>query len=212
MAVNNGDKDWVDQVLKVTNGKGVDLLIDFLASPMVNECLQVTRVGGRMINIGRMAGEEDKFNFDLHSMRRIQYIGASFRIRSPLESLEVIMKAQEALNPTLATDPDAIKPLGRWAIYGYAAGKGLIDPYKHFLKSLTITASSIYTYMFREEAQQAMDFLIDWLNREDNLLSVTKTFRLKEIVQAHHWFEDQHSIGKIAVVMENGFKKEAQET
>jgi len=104
---------------------------------------------------------------------------------------------------TLETDPDAIKPLGRWVIYGYAAGKGLIDPYKHMLKSLTITASSIYTYFFREEYQQAMDFLKDWLNTEDNLLSVTKTFRIEEIVQAHHWFEDQHSIGKIALVMED---------
>ncbi len=104
--------------------------------------------------------------------------------------------------PTLETDPDAIKPLGRWAIFGYAAGKGRIDPFKHFLKSLTITASSIYTYMFREETRHAMDYLKKWLNTEDDLLSVTKTFPLEEIIQAHHWFEDQHSIGKIAVVME----------
>lgn len=103
--------------------------------------------------------------------------------------------------PTLGTDPDAIKPLGRWAIYGYAAGKGLIDPYKHLLKSLTITVSSIYTYMSSEEWQKAKEFLEDWLDNEDNLLSVTKTFRLEEIVQAHHWLEDQHSIGKIAVTM-----------
>lgn len=102
VAINTGDKDWVDQVLKVTDGKGVDLLIDFLAGPLVNGGLQVTRVGGRMINIGRMAGEQGEFNFDLHNMRRIQYIGASFRMRSPLESLEVIMKAQETLNPALA--------------------------------------------------------------------------------------------------------------
>ena len=88
-------------------------------------------------------------------------------------------------------------------IYGYAAGKGVIDPYKQFLKSLTIRPCSIYTYMFREEFQQALEFLIEWMNTEENLLSVTKIFRLGEIVQAHRWFEDQHSIGKIAVVMED---------
>lgn len=71
------------------------------------------------------------------------------------------------------------------------------------LKSLTITASSIYTYFFREEYQQSMEFLINWLNTKDDLLSVTKTFQLEEIVQAHQWLEDQHSIGKVAVVMEN---------
>jgi NADPH2:quinone reductase len=102
VTINTEDKDWVDQVLKATDGKGVDLLIDFLAGPLVNGSLQVTRVGGRMINIGRLAGESGEFNFDLHNMRRISYIGASFRMRTPLESLEVIMKASEALGPALA--------------------------------------------------------------------------------------------------------------
>lgn len=101
VAVNTGDADWVDQVLKATDGKGVDLLIDFLAGPYVNGGLAVTKVGGRMINIGRVAGEQGDFDFDLHNMRRIQYIGCSFRMRNPLESLEVIMKAQEALAPAL---------------------------------------------------------------------------------------------------------------
>lgn len=101
VAINTQDKEWVDQVLKATDGKGVDILIDFLAGPYANGNLQVTRVGGRIINIGRLAGETGEFNFDLHNMKRISYIGASFRMRSPLESLEVIMKAQEALGQAL---------------------------------------------------------------------------------------------------------------
>jgi len=105
--------------------------------------------------------------------------------------------------PTLQTDPDAIKPLGRWVIYGYAAGKGLIDPYKHLIKSITIAPFSIYAFIFRDEWRQAQDFLDNWMHTEKGLLSVQKTFRLEEIVQAHHWLEDQQSIGKIAVVMED---------
>ena len=48
-----------------------------------------------------------------------------------------------------------------------------------------------------------MDFMLDWLSTEDDLLSVTKTFRIEDIQAAHHWLEDQLSIGKIAVVMED---------
>jgi hypothetical protein len=48
-------------------GPGVDLLIDFLAGPMVNGNLLATRVGGRMINIGRLAGE----NGDCQSIKYI---------------------------------------------------------------------------------------------------------------------------------------------
>jgi NADPH2:quinone reductase len=102
VAINTKDKDWIKQVLKETDDKGVDLLIDFLAGPYMNQNLEVMKVGGRIINIGRLAGEQGEFNFDLHSMRRISYIGCSFRMRTPFESLEVIMKAQAALEPALA--------------------------------------------------------------------------------------------------------------
>lgn len=101
--------------------------------------------------------------------------------------------------PTLDTDPDAIKPAGRWSIYGYAAGIRDLDIYKNLLKSLTINVSSVYTYIFREEWRQAMDFLKDWLETEP-LMSAIKTYRMEEVVQAHHWLEDQHSTGKLAIV------------
>jgi len=103
---------------------------------------------------------------------------------------------------TLEKDPYAIKPTGRWAIYGHAAGKGLIDPYKHLLRSLTINVSSIYTYIFREEFQQATAFLENWLQTEP-LMSVTKTFRIEDVQAAHRWLEGQHSVGKLALVMED---------
>ena len=105
--------------------------------------------------------------------------------------------------PTLEKDPYVIKPTGRWAIYGNSAGKGLIDPYKHILRSLTINVSSVYSYIFRDEHKEALKFLMDWLETEENLLSVTKTFRIEDIREAHQCIEDQRSIGKIAVVMES---------
>ena len=104
--------------------------------------------------------------------------------------------------PTLETDPDAIKPTGRWAIYGHAAGQGLIDPYKHILKSLTINVSSIYTYVFREEFQQAGKFVEEWLQNEE-LISATKTFRLEDVQEAHRMMDEQRVMGKIALVMED---------
>lgn len=102
VAINTKDSDWVEQVLKATDGIGVDLLVDFLAGPLINGSLQVTRVAGRMINIGRLAGESCEFNFDLHNMKRITYIGASFRTRSLQESVEVIAKTARDLAPALS--------------------------------------------------------------------------------------------------------------
>ncbi len=102
VVVDAGADDWLARVLDATGRQGVDLLIDFLAGPYINGNLEATRVGGRMINIGRMAGESGEFSFDLHNMRRITFIGASFRMRSPQETMEVIAKAVQALTPALA--------------------------------------------------------------------------------------------------------------
>jgi NADPH2:quinone reductase len=103
--------------------------------------------------------------------------------------------------PTLKTDPRVIRPLGRWVIYGSAAGRGLIDIYDGILpKSLTMRMFSVYTVLEREEYRQATDFLENWLRTEE-LISVSKTFPLEDVRAAHHWIDEQRSVGKIALVM-----------
>lgn len=83
VALDSNDPGWVEQVLDRTGNRGVDLLIDFLAGPLINASMRATAIGGRIVNVGRMAGESGPFDFDLHSMRRIQYLGTTFRTRSP---------------------------------------------------------------------------------------------------------------------------------
>jgi NADPH:quinone reductase-like Zn-dependent oxidoreductase len=102
---------------------------------------------------------------------------------------------------TFQKDPMVIKALGRWVIFGYAAGKDVIEPYQFIMpKSLTLIINSVYTVRDRDEYKQATEFMLDWINVE-RLDSVSKIFTLEEVIEAHHWIEDQHSVGKIAMVM-----------
>ena len=100
--VDTKAEDWVKQVLRATRMKGVDLSVDLLAGPLVNGTLQATKVGGRMVNVGRMAGERTDFDLDQHSMRRITYVGVTFRTRTPVEIGDVIARASRDLLPALA--------------------------------------------------------------------------------------------------------------
>lgn len=102
VVVDTRSDDWVKQVLRATRMKGVDLAVDLLAGPLVNGTLQATRVGGRMVNVGRMAGERTDFDLDQHSMRRITYVGVTFRTRTPAEIGDVIARACHDLMPALA--------------------------------------------------------------------------------------------------------------
>jgi NADPH2:quinone reductase len=54
-----------------------------------------------MVNVGRMAGDSGEFNVDLHSLRRITYVGVTFRTRSPEEVEEVVARTTRALGPAL---------------------------------------------------------------------------------------------------------------
>lgn len=99
--VDNSVDGWAEQVLAATDGRGVDLVVDMLSGPGTNETMRATAIGGRIVNVGRLAGNKDEFDFDLHALRRIQYLGATFRTRTD-EDVRVISESVEReLWPTL---------------------------------------------------------------------------------------------------------------
>jgi NADPH2:quinone reductase len=89
LAVDSSDPGWVDQVLKATDGEGVDLIVDQVSSKVANQNLAATKIKGRIVNVGRLGGTRAEFNFDLHAARRIHYIGVTFRTRSIEEIREI---------------------------------------------------------------------------------------------------------------------------
>ena len=76
------DPTWVDQVLKATDGAGVDLIVDQVSGGVANDNLRATKYEGRIVNVGRLGGMTGEFDFDLHALRRINYIGVTFRTRT----------------------------------------------------------------------------------------------------------------------------------
>ena len=101
LAVDSKDPGWVDQVLKATNGEGVDLIVDQVSGPVANQNLKATKVKGRIVNVGRLGGTHGDFNFDLHAARRIQYIGVTFRTRSIEEIREIFNEVQKDIWPAV---------------------------------------------------------------------------------------------------------------
>jgi len=92
LVVNSKDKDWVDQVLQATNEKGVDLIIDQLSGYTINKNMKASKIKGKIVNVGRLAGGNTEFDCDLHALRRINYQGVTFRTRSISEIREVYSK------------------------------------------------------------------------------------------------------------------------
>jgi NADPH2:quinone reductase len=101
LAVDSSDPGWVDQVLKATDGEGVDLIVDQVSGKVANQNLKATKIKGRIVNVGRLGGTHADFNFDLHAARRINYIGVTFRTRSIEEIREIFVEVQKDIWPAV---------------------------------------------------------------------------------------------------------------
>jgi NADPH:quinone reductase len=89
LAIDTKDPGWPDAVVKATDGKGVDLIVDQISAPVANGNLKAAKVLGRIVNVGRLGGFTGEFDFDLHAAKRIDYIGVTFRTRSVEEVREI---------------------------------------------------------------------------------------------------------------------------
>lgn len=115
LAVDSSDAQWPQRVLEATAGRGVDLVVDMLSGVVMNGNLAATAIGGRIVNVGRLAGQRAEFDFDLHALRRIEYIGVTFRTRSPDEVREVVRRTRADLWPAVQSGALGVPVTGRYA-------------------------------------------------------------------------------------------------
>lgn len=111
-ALDAKSQQWPDTILEATDNKGVNLVVDLVSGTTVNQSMQATAVKGRIINVGRLGGAEAAFDFNLHALKRIDYIGVTFRTRSIEEVREIARRAHEDLWAPL-TEGKLTLPLDR---------------------------------------------------------------------------------------------------
>lgn len=101
IALDSADPRWPQLAVEANGGRGIDLIVDQLAGALANQNLAAAAVLGRIVNVGRMAGKQGDFDFDLHALKRISYIGVTFRTRTVQEVREITARAMADLGPAL---------------------------------------------------------------------------------------------------------------
>ncbi|MDQ3535538.1 MAG: zinc-binding dehydrogenase, partial [Bacteroidota bacterium] len=82
-AIDYHEGPFPDKVLKVTDDKGVDIIIDFIGSDYFLQNIECLKTDGRLILLATMSGGKVS-DFDLRKilMKRIQVKGSTLRSRS----------------------------------------------------------------------------------------------------------------------------------
>ncbi len=97
LALDSRDPAWPERVAEATEGNGVDLIIDQVSASVANQNMKAAAVLGRIVNVGRLGGMKGEFDFDLHALKRIDYIGVTFRTRSLEEVREIVRRMRADL-------------------------------------------------------------------------------------------------------------------
>jgi NADPH2:quinone reductase len=101
LALDSSDPKWPDEVKTATGGKGVDVIVDQVSASVANQNLAAAAILGRIVNVGRLGGMKGEFDFDLHALKRIDYIGVTFRTRTIDDVREINRLMRADLWPAL---------------------------------------------------------------------------------------------------------------
>jgi NADPH:quinone reductase len=101
LAVDSKAADWAEEVLKATDGKGVNLIVDNVSASVANQNMKATAILGRIVNVGRLGGAKGEFDYDLHALKRISYIGVTFRTRSVQEVRDIVERMRKDIWPAV---------------------------------------------------------------------------------------------------------------
>ena len=101
--IDVSDPAWPERVRTLTGGGGVDLIVDMVSGPTVNASMQAAAIRGRIVNVGRLGGKTGEFDFDLHALKRLEYIGVTFRTRSDDEIADIVDRAWADLGPLIGS-------------------------------------------------------------------------------------------------------------
>ena len=90
----------VRAILDATDGRGVDVLIDCVGGATIDANLRLMALGGRIVSVGRLAGNSGMIDLDYLALRRLKLIGVTFRTRTLQERIDCVQRcAADLLEP-----------------------------------------------------------------------------------------------------------------
>ena len=79
--------EWAEDVLKLTDGKGVDLLLDVACGDGINQSIAATKAGGRIAQIGFLTGQTSTLNLMPMIFRQTTIRGIAVAPRSAFDRM-----------------------------------------------------------------------------------------------------------------------------
>ena len=99
--INYKENDFVAEILRLTDGHGVDVVVDFIGATYLERNLSVLKTKGRLLQLGLISGSVTEINLNTVMRNRLQLIGSVLRTRSIDEKIGVTQRFMDRWLPEL---------------------------------------------------------------------------------------------------------------
>jgi putative PIG3 family NAD(P)H quinone oxidoreductase len=109
-AINYKTQDFVEEIKKITNKKGVNVILDMVGGSYLSRNVTIMATDGRLVQIAFLeSGITEKFDFRYVMMRRLTLTGSTLRARPTAQKAEIAQALREKVWPLL--DQGKLKPV-----------------------------------------------------------------------------------------------------
>jgi len=101
VGIDTSRESLLEGIMRATDKRGVDLIIDMVGGPAFEENVQGLAVCGRLVNIARLGGQTAQIDLGQLWLKRLKLIGVTFRTRSEQERLACVQACARDMLPFL---------------------------------------------------------------------------------------------------------------
>ena len=101
-----GEAGFADQVLKLTDGRGVDVIVDHVGGPYLVDNIRCAALLGRLVGVGRLGGARGDLDLEALAFKRLSIIGVTFRTRDAAEKADIVAALLSEVDPAF----EALRP------------------------------------------------------------------------------------------------------
>ncbi len=151
-AIDYRNEDFVEAVARVTDGKGVDVIVDIIAGDYVARNFAAAAMNGRIVQIGVINGPAKELDLFPMLTKRLTHIGSTLRSRTYAEKAQIIHELEQAVWPLIRQG--AVKPqvYRLFALGDARAAHALMDSGRHIGKIVLVTPAAQPSLQARVDA------------------------------------------------------------
>ncbi|MBT5086175.1 MAG: NAD(P)H-quinone oxidoreductase [Deltaproteobacteria bacterium] len=109
VSINYREQDFSEEIKRLTEGKGVNVILDMVGGPYFPKNIRLLADEGRLVQIALMQGSKAEVDFRSLLLKRVTLTGSTLRPRSVEEKTKIAQSLQKNVWPLL--ESGAVRPI-----------------------------------------------------------------------------------------------------